>query len=51
MGKPRHSETLKYLLEMNPDVQGTSRDGHLDEASIKEFTLVIATDLNDFETK
>ena len=51
VGKPRHSETLKYLLELNPDVKGQSSEESLSEDNIKNFTLVIATELNDFEMR
>jgi len=38
---------LKYLLELNPDVKGSSSTGTVDESNIHKFTLVIATELND----
>lgn len=51
IGYPRHSEALKYLLELNPDVNGISHDGTIDyinKDTVLTFTLIITTDLNDF---
>jgi len=40
---------LQLLLELNPDVSGTSGEGFLKEENIGKFSLIIATELNDTE--
>lgn len=47
LGKNRDEETLKHLLELNPDVDGASFAALGPEESLKEYDLVIATDMND----
>lgn len=50
LGKNRDEETSKYLLELNSDVSGSYSAGLGPEESFKEYSLIIATQL-DQETK
>ena len=51
IGKPWHEEALWNLLELNPDVSGTSRTGLLNDQNINEFNFIIATEVDDYQMK